>query len=462
MNKGLTHPNIVLASTVAALDSDVYLGGGTDDTQALQGVLDRAEELGGLTLVMDGAALVRGLRVHSNTTIVCLSSACGFYLADGANRPVLEGAKRSPTEYVNRNITLLGGTYNQNCLHQEHHAFREDVTPQEWKTFHGYEPGEPQVEWVVGLRFHGVENFVARDLHIRNQRTFAALISNFRQVHMENISIELPDKMFAQNQDGLHFWGPGQFLTLRDITGRVGDDFIALAPDENNGVSDITDVLIDGVFLDEADQGIRLLSRAKGRLDRVTIRNVSGTYASYGFYINCWFPDGTYGNFGSITFENIHLQPIEPVYTYTPPFLFQIGGNIEHLALRSIQWNHPIDNRPLINIGYPYYDLNYPVPQEGGPVIQSILIDGLHAVERPGKDIDYIACRGKVERMQIQNTTIRRPDDAAPAGRLLKTEPGCLIEELTLNNVSLNHVADLIANEEGTIETISQWAVQMR
>ena len=247
MNQSNGKSKIVKASEVAVLDSNVITGGGTDDTEALQKILDRAPEWGGLVLVMDGAALIRGLRVHSDTTIVCLSASCGFYLADGANRPVLEGAKRSPDEYVNRNITLLGGTYNQNCLHQQHEAFREDVSQKDWAAFHSYEPGEPQVEWVVGLRFHGIENLVVRDLHIRNQRTFATLISNFRQVHMENIMIELPDKMYAQNQDGLHFWGPGRFLTLRDISGRVGDDFIALAPDENDGVSNITDVLIDGV-----------------------------------------------------------------------------------------------------------------------------------------------------------------------------------------------------------------------
>ena len=71
------------------------------------------------------------------------------------------------------------------------------------------------------MRFHGVENLVVRDLHIRNQRTYAALVSNFRQVHMENVVIELPDKMYAQNQDGLHFLGPGQFLTLREIPAAV-------------------------------------------------------------------------------------------------------------------------------------------------------------------------------------------------------------------------------------------------
>ena len=85
----------IKASEVANLDSNVLTGGGTDDTDALQRVLDQAPDLDGLVLIMDGAALVRGLRVHSNTTILCLGASCGFFLADGANRPVLEGAKRS-------------------------------------------------------------------------------------------------------------------------------------------------------------------------------------------------------------------------------------------------------------------------------------------------------------------------------------------------------------------------------
>ena len=103
--------------------------------------------------------------------------------------------------------------------------------------------------------------------------------------------------------------------------GSAGDDFIALTPDENDCVSDITDVVIDGVFLDNADQGIRMLSRGEGRLDRVTVRNVTGTFKSFGFYINPWFA-GTGGNFGNITIENIDLRQTEHKYDYTNPFLF--------------------------------------------------------------------------------------------------------------------------------------------
>jgi len=41
------------------------------------------------------------------------------------------------------------------------------------------------------MEFFGIENLTMRDLAIRNQRTFAALISNFRRINLNNISIDL-------------------------------------------------------------------------------------------------------------------------------------------------------------------------------------------------------------------------------------------------------------------------------
>ena len=95
---------IVSASQAGAkLDSNVLTGGGTDDTVALQTVLDQAPKLGRLHLIMDGAALVRGLNVHSNTTIECPNPACGFFLADGANRAILRNANPTRGEIVDCN-----------------------------------------------------------------------------------------------------------------------------------------------------------------------------------------------------------------------------------------------------------------------------------------------------------------------------------------------------------------------
>ena len=90
---------IVLASELGAhLDSDETLGGGTDDTEILQKFLDTAPEKGSIRLVMDGAALVRGLRVHSNTTIECMNKTCGFYLADGSDCAVIKNYHLSYTK----------------------------------------------------------------------------------------------------------------------------------------------------------------------------------------------------------------------------------------------------------------------------------------------------------------------------------------------------------------------------
>ena len=113
--------HIVIASEAGAkLDSDVIKGGGTDDTALIQNILDRAPKLGTLKLVVDGAILVTGLKVHSNTTIECLNRACGFFLADSSNRPLIANATPQPEGRADRNLSFLGGTYNGNAEHQEH------------------------------------------------------------------------------------------------------------------------------------------------------------------------------------------------------------------------------------------------------------------------------------------------------------------------------------------------------
>ena len=113
---------IIASECGAHLDSNVYTGKGTDDTEVLQKILDRADgENGGVHLVMDGAALIKGLKLRSNTTIECLSKDCGFYLADNSDCPVVKNADEIREGVVKqRNIRLIGGTYNQNCAHQIH------------------------------------------------------------------------------------------------------------------------------------------------------------------------------------------------------------------------------------------------------------------------------------------------------------------------------------------------------
>lgn len=442
---------VVASQTGAKLDSNVETGGGTDDTEILQAVLDKALTWGSLHLIMDGAALTAGLRVHANTTIQCLNQSCGFFHKANTNRPVLANAHPSPAgERVDKNITLLGGTYNNNCLEQVHHYEVDESNREFVPECFG------NMRWNITLEFFGVENFTMRDVTIRDQRTFALLMGNFYRVTLENIYIDRPNGTDYENQDGLHFWGPGQFLVIKNLQGDAGDDFLALAPDENDLTSDITDVLIDGVTLNAADQGIRLLSRAAGRLDRVVIRNVTGTYRSFGFYIEPWF-NKTGGNYGSIIFDTVDLRPLEPNYPYRAPVLFSVGGTIENLILRNVSHHGPSDGRALVDLGAASCMQGL---GEKGDIphmdIKSVLIDGLRVYEDASKVADSacILVRGPVGSLVVRGVEYLRGDTTPIGGALVETQDGASVGTLLVDSVLAQRLRRIVSHKSGTISNL--------
>ena len=443
----------VYASSVAALDSHVYLGGGTDDTQALQAVLDRARDEGGIHLIMDGAALVSHLEVYSNTTIECLNADCGFFQKEHSDCAIVTNANWNITERATRNITLTGGTYNQNCAHQAHDV---PVT-EETRPFNSY----GDIRGVVALEFYGVENVLLRDLVIVDFRTYAFMTANFLHMTLDRVWLELPGRMHAQNQDGFHFWGPGQFLTIRDCGGKVGDDIMNIGPDEGDGVSSITDVLVDGLFLDDADQAIRILSRGTGLVDRVTIRNVQGTYRSFGFYINSWFPGMTAGNFGDIFIENVHLTHTAPNYDYRPPMLFSVGGDIRCLTLKNIRHEYPIDNRALGEFGLPFYATtpdtiaDYVYPSGKKPVIQNLIIDGVTVLENEQSEgLEQFRLFGDVGNLILKNVLSVKDKGVARSGNILKVYPRGHVDTAIVSDVFSVGAKKVIEGEENIDQLI--------
>ena len=399
---------IVIASEAGAkLDSDVTKGGGTDDTALIQGILDRAPELGSLKLVVDGPILVKGLKVHSNTTIECLTSDCGFFLADHVDEPIIRNADPSLTERKNHNIAFLGGTYNGNGAKQAH-----DV------------PGRG---WVTGFALFGVEQVTFRDVTITNATTFALLMTNWQRAVFENIDLDNHTEPKRPHQDGLHLCGPGRFLSMRNIRGVTGDDFIALNADDGHvdwnqagefvrndsfgpyaSFGPITDVDIDGVFINGAENAIRILSR-QSRVDRVSIRNVQGTFGRNGFFLQPHWRAG--GNYGRITFENIDLRPFKADYGIIP-FVFFLAGHFEHLTLRNIQSHLPVDSRPVIWV----------MPHA---VIDVLSVEGMqiyqkdpHSAKAPVIQVD-----GQVDLLAVRDVTLYRAKEVPIDGALIRTDP---------------------------------------
>ena len=443
---------IYASETGAKLDCDVYTGGGTDDTAALQKALDTAEDEGAVRLIMDGAALITGLTVYSNTTIECLNDACGFYQADNSNRAMLVNAHPSKGERIDRNIKLVGGTYNQNCLHQAHHIPPEKTYPE----------GD---SLVVCISFFGIENLLVRDVVIRNHRTFGFLITNWEKVTMEDIRFELPDYICCGNQDGIHVQGPGRFLAIRNVQGKTGDDMIALNGDEEaNGeernwlhphatVGPMSDILVDTVMTDDASQVVRILSR-ENLIDRVTIRNISGTYRSFGFYLSAWDlrKKGFQGDYGSIFIENVDLRQTVPDYTYTKPFQFRISGRHKCLTLKDIHYRDPADDRYMIWLeGVTDLKGMGIAPAQ----VESLVIDGLHIQDEGDtpQTRPYILAEGKVKHMVIRNSELyckagKEPVFLAASGDLAD------IGRLAMYNVVAENVGTLIDDPDGRIGTL--------
>lgn len=405
---------IVVASEAGAkLDSDITKGGGTDETTLVQSILDKAPMIGALKLIVDGPILVSGLKVHSNTTIECLNRGCGFYLADNSNRPLIANATPKAEGREDHNLSFLGGTYNGNAEHQQHTTLE-----------HG---------WTTAFALHGVEQVIFRDVSLTNSRTFAVYLTNWRRVSFENIYINLDHIPKQSNQDGIHIQGPGEFLSIRNVQGRAWDDMIALNIDDllgdwdregrfgrdpasikrfgaAAGIGAVSDVDIDGVQADDCAQVIRVLSRAS-RLDRVSIRNVKGTYRDFGVWITPYFREG--GDIGRLEFENIDLRPVGiRAYDYVPPFLFWITGKMEQLTLKNISSHTPIDDRALVWI-------------QPDAKIDRLRIEGINVYDTR-KEIGrtpLIRVDGRIGLLQVRDVVVQRPNAASPSGSLIGTSP---------------------------------------
>ena len=434
----------VYASSVAKLTSNVYTGGGDDDTAAIQAVLDEArEENVGVHLIMDGAALITQLKLYSNTTIECMNKDCGFYQIDWQNKAMLTNAEWDIYSLRTKNVSLIGGTYHHNGRNQEHDSSDEGKWCDADKNVN-------ETKFTLCIEFYGVENLLVRDITIRDFRTFAFTVGGFKNVTLQNVWLDLPYGTRG-NQDGFHFWGPGQFLNVLNCGGRVGDDVINVGPDELDRKSSITDVLIDGIFMDDGEQAVRLLSRGTGRLDRVTVRNVIGSYRSYGFYINPWFVDDTMGNFGNIFIENVDLKANQNTYTYHPPILFNVGGNMECLTLKNIRHHNSVDNRTLIEVGLPCYSThpdNYDdMELYAQQRLQNIIIDGLTITENEGEpeDTNYISIYDKVENLILKNVIVIK--NQKENGTLVHMAKKGVVENLVMESIHTKGLKTLIDDE---------------
>jgi hypothetical protein len=381
----------------AKLDTDLRHGGGSDDTAALQTLLDRGRDEGGVHVVIDGPARVTGLDVYSNTTLEGTDGA-GLYLADDSDRAIIRNAHRSRGEIVDERITIRGLVLWGNRDHQLL-PWVGDPLPGEVGV--GREPeGIVQLEqdrsWKSPLQLLGVRHLVVENVEIWDGRAFTLWLANVSHVEIRNVVIDvnLPPyptgasvedqlafiRATPPNVDGIHINGPADHVLIDGARIHVWDDAIAL--DANDwGVADltiddlagpyagqgpITDVEIRNIHLDAPSHGIRILS-ADQRIDRVEIENVYGAVKMRTVNIS-HFAIPERGDIGSLAFRNIRLAGARAIvfrelhpeaYAAQPPGTFDeerdsaffvVNAAVESLELTDVSLTD-VAERPILLIG---------------------------------------------------------------------------------------------------------------
>lgn len=311
-------PTILASEAGAVLDSDIHDGGGTDDTEVLQAILDRAADGRPLHLVIDGVARVRGLDLHSNTVIEGRPGS-GLFLADGSDRAILRNANRSRGAISDERIAIRGLVLNGNRRHQNTVAM----------------PSGPPFEllnrasdgaFISGLEFLGINHLHLADLALWNVLSFGVWIGNGKSITIRDLEVDCkndgkPASDDHVHTDGLHFNGPVRHVIVDGLRLRTGDDAIALNANDYIfddltkddslgpfvGQGPITDVLINNVQLEDVAQGVRVLSMRE-RVDRIVISNVVGTITGAAYVLNISSnTNQNLGNCGSIAISNVNV-----------------------------------------------------------------------------------------------------------------------------------------------------------
>lgn len=281
-----TSTRVLYASQMGcALNSDVYNGGGTDDSVPLQAALNLATGKG-YEFIVDGPALVStSIVVHSNTKLKFLPGA-GLFMAPHANWPVLVNDLN--TNYTSTNIVIEGGILNCNGNNQSEYqtnGFRFSGAPGVW-----------------GVWFAGVDGLIMRDTKVINAKAYTWLFNDSRNVLMENCWAYYTNNTIQTNtlygNDGVHLMCNMQNFTSRNFRQTAGsDDTFAIMTDETDFTLQVQDprwttnsgsmsnIVFDGVYVENGKNvgKLQTYGSTNARLDYVTIKNVRGQASTQGF-----------------------------------------------------------------------------------------------------------------------------------------------------------------------------------
>lgn len=456
-NNGLPSHVYYLSTHGAISDAEIGMNSvtfGTDNTAAIQSVLDKAKN-SPVTVYWDGKYSVTGLKIYSNTTIIA-NAGCGAILRNHSDKSIFINASQSFGSEKDSNIVISGGIWNGNYYNPEIPKAAQSKGN--------------RVNGLVGcFRFYGVDNLIVRDAILYKPATYALAAANVTHVLYENIIVDVgPNPLI--NNDGLHIDGNSQYGVIRHCILNTHDDGIGLNADDlylhwynsNDGnpeksfyteacAGPISDILIDDITFNSSLFGIRILS-GKSRVDRITIRNIKGYTKGYAVVIDNYQhnpPLVTWagpGNIGTVNIEDFDVSIYPGPENMPNESCINVSTNVEQLICKNIKRKHFSAGEPTIYI------------RGKNTVIGNMEIDGYYSLDTADNSkISHILVEGsKVNQLSISNASIRSTNKEIPnSSILLETANDCIINYLQFSRIATEGIASVISNSSGNLNVIN-------
>lgn len=294
-------------------------GSATDDGPRINAAMAGASASNPITLIIDGSALISGLFLPAggHWSIAGLGCGTGFFIKDGTNNDGIHNGPPDasipfdpgpPAPARGKNVSLSNFTVNGN-------AGGDSTT--------GIRQGRSGVVWYCGINLMNLDNITIDKVVVVNTPAYNIRLSNVGDVAVSGCVI----RGFGVNNDGLHFDGPANDITITNCDFRTADDSIALnCPEGYSG--NISRVTVTGCTF--GSWSLMRLYTTFGsplfKIDSVIVSNCNGTFSEAAFLIGLFAltdPD----SIGSLSISDC---------TLTAPAILGVSQSFGSIALKNI------------------------------------------------------------------------------------------------------------------------------
>lgn len=403
---------ITIATTLAisffaysALAAEKPVGDGvTDDTAAIQALLDSRDRLVYLPPPEKCYLISDTLKIHSNQTLR-LDPGSTIRLADGAKRHLISNAD---FDAGNENIAVIGGIWDGNNATQTF-KYHEPDYKRVW------EPFDPNEYIGVLMQFKNIRNLTVRDLTLKDPETYGVLLGLVTGFDVENILFDY--NLLKLNMDGIHLCGGCRQGRIVNLRGNTNDDMVALNADDwglaELSRGEISDVKIDGLWCDNGYTAVRILS-AGHPVRRVHISNVFG---SWRFYVVSFTHHNVHPGEPSLI-EDVQIDSVftakvlegaaelppeqfdERQRKNQPLFRIESGMKVKNLTIKDFTRREKMtDAAATLHV-------------ERGAAVESLTLRDVTMANRSNGPLTFIRCDGLIDGLTMDSVRLEQGENA--------------------------------------------------